>query len=63
MQRILNRLIAPAKGKEGTPMIFTITDEVERKRTMQIHHIPFHLIDYANTLKKVCVLFLEAAES
>jgi hypothetical protein len=48
----IERLIAPTKGKEGTPMIFTITDEVEGKRTMRIHHIPFHLIDYANTLKK-----------
>jgi hypothetical protein len=48
----IERLIAPAKGKEGTPVIFTITDEIDGKRTMQIRHIPFHLIDYANTLKK-----------
>jgi hypothetical protein len=48
----IERLIAPAKGKEGTPVIFTITDEIDGKRTMQIRHIPFHLIDYVNTLKK-----------
>lgn len=48
----IERLIAPAKGMEGTPMIFTMTDEVAGRRNMVIHHIPFHLIDYAKKLKK-----------
>ena len=46
----VEKLINEAKGKDGTPIIFTITRN-NKISNFNILNIPFHLIEYVKALK------------
>jgi hypothetical protein len=50
--KYIEELIIPARGQEGTPIIFTVASEGKNTK-LQISHIPFHLIEYSKQLEKI----------